>query len=474
MRSPADFDSWAEGFAADWVRSNPQLATMTQYFSGAEQDALDRKLGLTGHFGVTYGRREAEEHKVLAQRGLSALREFDRAALSSEQQSSAAILEWRLQDAIANAAFGQHRFIFTQMIGLHVGLISFLNAMHPIRSERDAENYVARLGAVAGCLDDGISEARGAARKGMIPPRFILERTIGQLDKLSAGDPANHILVTSLADRLNANDVRTSQRDALLDAAKERVVREIIPAFGRVKALLGEQLSRANDNSGAWALPDGASFYARQLATFTGSKLTPAEIHAVGLHEVERLEREMDAILRELGFRDGKLDERVLQLNESLGKNNGGRTRETILTQLQAIVDDAERRSREFFNIRPRAPVTVRREPEFSERSAAAHYSPPAPDGSRPGIYWVPLGEFGPNVPWLGIGMKSTAYHEAIPGHHFQLAIELEAEQLPHFRRRRAFGFDASYGEGWALYSEHTCAENNWYDGDVPSRLGYL
>jgi len=123
---------------------------------------------------------------------------------------------------------------------------------------------------------------------------------------------------------------------------------------------------------------------------------------------------------------------------------------------------------------RPAAPVTVEREPAFTEATAAAHYTLPAPDGSKPGIYWVPLADPKKGVPWLGIGMKSTAYHEAVPGHHFQLAIEQEAQELPRYRKRMAFGFDSSFGEGWALYAEHLAAEFDWYGDDLAGRLGFL
>lgn len=109
-----------------------------------------------------------------------------------------------------------------------------------------------------------------------------------------------------------------------------------------------------------------------------------------------------------------------------------------------------------------------------SEASAAAHYTPPAPDGTQPGIYWIPLADLSANVPWLGARLKSTAYHEAIPGHHFQLAIQQESTELPRFRKLGAFGYDPAFGEGWALYSETLCAENGWYDGDPQAELGYL
>ena len=138
------------------------------------------------------------------------------------------------------------------------------------------------------------------------------------------------------------------------------------------------------------------------------------------------------------------------------------------------MVRDAEKRSEAVFDLRPKAPVTVIREPAFSESSAAAHYSDPAPDGSQPGIYWLPLADLSPRVTWLGTGLKSTAYHEAIPGHHFQLALQQETTSLPRYLKLGIFGFNSAYIEGWALYAERLADENGWYEGDLPGRLGFL
>ena len=148
--------------------------------------------------------------------------------------------------------------------------------------------------------------------------------------------------------------------------------------------------------------------------------------------------------------------------------------RPILLAQVEAAMRDAERRSQAIFGLQPKAPVVLRREPALSEKSAAAHYTVPAPDGSTPGIYWLPLADLGPRVTWLGAGLKSTAYHEAVPGHHFQLAIQQESATLPKYRKLGAFGLISAYGEGWALYAERLADENGWYADDPRGRLGYL
>jgi uncharacterized protein (DUF885 family) len=465
------FDTWAETFSAEWVRANPLAATVTQYFDGAEQDALDRKLAPGGAYGETIGLESARAKAVLARRGLAELAAFPRRDLAAGQRTSAAMLERRLRDAVANAEYAANRPIFNQFNGLHVALVSFLTTLHPLRNERDAENYVERLAQVEAFLDRGIAEASAAP----VPPRFILERTIAQLRSMTAGSPRDHALVTTLERAPTLARVATAaERDAFVERAGGIVTGGVVPALERVRAFLEALVPRSSEDAGISRLPDGAAFYQQQLAHFTGSSMTPHEIHETGLREVARIEGEMDAILRRLGHTQGSIKDRVAHLNRQIAERGPGDVRPAIIARLRELVDDAVQRSRAVFNVRPRAPVTVEREPAHSEATAAAHYSASAADGSKPGIYWVPLADLGPSVPWLGIGMKSTAYHEAVPGHHFQFAIEQESATLPYFRKRMAFGYDVSFGEGWALYAEHLAAEFHWYEDDLIGLLGYF
>jgi uncharacterized protein (DUF885 family) len=246
----AEFDRWVDVFTADWVRHHPVLATTQQYFEGPEQDALDRQLTLAFSLVGTYGVRAAQVQVVLAQRGLAELRAFSPANLTDVQRTSAAVIEQRLEAAIAGAKFAKHRFIFNQIVGLHVMLVNFLSTIHPIRGERDAENYLARLALVPGCLDEGVGEARDAAAAMIVPPRFILERTIEQLDTLMSGDLARHALVATFERRLAELTAVSAERRAKFVAAALSCVRDrIVPAFGRVRPMLVEQLACARSRA---------------------------------------------------------------------------------------------------------------------------------------------------------------------------------------------------------------------------------
>jgi uncharacterized protein (DUF885 family) len=470
------FDQWADGFAVEWVRAIPQFVTQTQYFSGAEQDANDRQLVLAESYGAPYGVKLAQARAALARRGLRELAQFSPSDLSPSQRTSVAVIRWTLEDVIANADFAAHRFVFEQFDGLQLELVNFLTTIHPIRHRRDVENYLVRLTRVAPALDEGIAEAKSAAALGIIPPRFILQRVLDQLDAFVAVKPEENVFVVTLAERMAAlgGKVSTADQATFVATAQKEVSETILPAFGRIRSLLAEQLPKANDEAGVGRLPRGQAAYVRALASNTTTALDAEEVHAIGRREVARIETEMDAILRQLGYQDGTVQARLEKLNASLQWPTEPDPRPGLVAQVARVVRDAERRSAAVFDLRPKAPVIVKREPAFSEKNAAAHYSDPAPDGSLPGIYWIPLADLGPKVTWLGTGLKSTAYHEAIPGHHFQTAIQQESKDLPRFRKLGAFGMNNAYNEGWALYAERLAAENGWYDGDLPGRLGYL
>ena len=354
--------------------------------------------------------------------------------------------------------------------------MGFLTTIHPIRNPRDVENYLARLALIGQRMDEGIAEAKSAEAAGILPPKFVVQRVIEQLDVFLSGKPVDNVFVATLDKRIGAvgAKITAAQRAQAVAAAEKEVTTTILPAFQRARALLAAELPKTTDDAGVWRLPHGAEFYKAQLESLTTTKLTAEEIHAIGLREVERVSAEMEKILHELGYTKGSIQERIEQLNAKLNPPAQPDPREDLVKKVDAIVQDAQRRSAEVFDLRPKAPVTVKREPAFSEKSAAAHYTGPAPDGSSPGIYWLPLADLGSRVTWLGTGLKSTAYHEAIPGHHFQIAYQQETQELPRYRKLGVFGFNSAYTEGWALYAERLAAENNWYDGDLPGKLGYL
>jgi len=464
VKANAAFDTWSDRFAADWVRANPQLATSTQYFSGAEQDALDRQLT-----PLTAAHRK--KMIALAKAGVARLDAFLAGPLSEEQRTSASVMRWSLANTVASEPYEDYQFVFNQFGGTQVGLVNFMTTTHPLRRASDVASYLARLDQVATRMDEALARARAATARGLVPPRFILERAQYQVDLFLKPAADQNVLVTTFAQRTEklADLAPDARAKAIADAARI-VDAKIRPAYQRVQAYMADLHPKTNDTAGISRLPDGAAAYQQALKTYTSTNLTAEEIHAIGLREVARIEAEMDKHLRALGYAEGGIEERMKQLDATFQPKGDGDPRPELLQRYAGIVQDALKRSDALFNLKPRAPVDVRREPPLTEPSAAAHYSLPAPDGSRPGIFWVPMR--GPTFDV--IRMRSLSYHEAVPGHHFQLAIQQERTDLPKFRAQRIFGGGSAHSEGWALYAERLAVEQGWYEGDVPGLLGAL
>jgi uncharacterized protein (DUF885 family) len=278
------------------------------------------------------------------------------------------------------------------------------------------------------------------------------------------------VLVTALSERLaNLDGASPEQREGARAKAEKIVADSVLPAWKRGLALMRAQLPRTNDDAGIWRLKGGDRLYAAKLRRATTTDYTPAEIHAIGLAQVARIEGEMDGLLKQLGYAEGSIKDRYARM-ESDRQPKDAEPRAELLARYTSILRDAEARSKLVFDVLPKAPVEVRREPALTEATAAAHYTSPAPDGSRPGIFWAPL----PGPTFEISGMRTLVYHEAVPGHHFQIAIQQEAHDLPPYRRSRVFASGSAFVEGWALYAEQLAAENGWYDGDPVGRLGQL
>ena len=466
------FDIFTDDFAARWMRENPTAATAQQYFSGAEQDALDRELtAQDAQLGIPLDAAAVAAYVARARGGLQQLKQFRVADLTPVQRVSAASMEWQLRDAIRMADLSDQRFVFDQFRGLQVALVNFLTQVHPLRNPRDVENYLARLARVAPVLDAGIAVAQARSAKGTIPPTFILRATIEGLDRLLAAAPPDNVLVTSLSSRAKSiPGLSQEDRDAAVANAQKIVSGAILPAFVRVREMLAGELPQATDDAGLWRLPRGDEAYAAALHFNTTTELSAAKIHDLGLREVARIEADMDRQLRALGYADGSVAERFKALEASVQPPADPDPRPMLLREHERILRDAEQRAGSLFDLRPQAPVQVLREPPFTEKNAAAHYSSPAPDGSRPGTVWIPL----PGPEYAILEMRTLMYHEGVPGHHFQIALQQESTEIPMFRRKRVFGGLSAFAEGWGLYAEQLAVEADWYQGDPKGRLGQL
>ena len=461
---PPTIGVFFDRFTTEWVRQNPNQAVNARFFAGAEQQALDRQLTPQTDEWAR-GRRE------LARRGLAELARYDFSRLNTMDRRSAELMQWQLQIIVDGEPYDDYAFPFEQFGGVNVNLVSAFTVGQPLRSDQDAENYLARLQQASTRIDESIAVARRIAAKKLVPPRFILNLTINQMQQFIGSPPAANPLVTTVSDKLALITAMPAARREELRARAERIVADqVYPAWRRAIAFLQPLVPTVNDDAGLWRLPGGAEAYAYNLRRYTTTDLTPDQIHEIGLQQVARIEGEMDVLLRQIGRTQGSIKDRIAQLKKDQAYPLTEEGRAAIMAETNRILQDAERRAATLFDHRPATPVIARAYPKFQEANAAGSYSAPAPDGSRPGVFQIPLRP----ERMTKFGLRTLVYHETVPGHHFQIALEMENSDEPRFRRIRALGGIPAVTEGWGLYAERLAAESGWYDGDVEGRLGQL
>jgi uncharacterized protein (DUF885 family) len=457
-------DDFFNDFTTQWVRSNPDQATATRYFTGAEQDRLEQQLAPATD---AYLRARIE----LARKGLGELKKFDPAGLTEQQRVSVELAQWQLQTVVDQEPYLDFVFPLEQMNGVNVRVVEALTVRHPLLTDKDAVNYVAALGQVSTRMEEAIAETRRRADKGILPPRFILQATVRQMRSFTEPAANQNPFVMVFAQKIDGIQSMPEPRRQMLRAQAERVVAgQIYPAWNKGVELLESQIARATDEPGVWRFKGGSDAYAYALRRFTTTNMTPEQVHQIGLREVARIESEMDAIFRRLGRSEGPLQARIDTLKKDLAYPLTEQGRELIMADVNQILRDAQKRSEALFDTVPRSPVVAQPFPRFREANAAANYNSPALDGSRPGTFQIPLRP----ERMTKYGLRSLVYHETVPGHHFQIALQVENQSLPRFRQLGVFLGISALVEGWGLYAERLAAESGWYDGDLEGRLGQL
>lgn len=398
------------------------------------------------------------------------LHSYDREALEPSEQLSYDILEWFLLDAQQANEFMFHNYPVNQMSGVQTSLPNFMLTIHQIEDGRAAEDYVARLRGFCTFFDQTIAGLRHRAQMGIVPPRFVLDKVIEETDSFGNQPAEENPLYEHFEAKVSELDLEAEQRTSLLQQAQAAISEVVIPAYENLGSVLRELQQQATDDDGVWKFPNGEAFYNHTLQHFTTTEMTADQIHRLGLAEMARIQEEMRSILEAEGYEVTSVGQTLQALGEEerflYPDTDDGR--QQILDDFTKIVADANAGLDAAFNLRPKASVEVVRVPEFKEANAtAAYYDSPAFDGSRPGRFYVNLRNVDEHTRF---NMRTLAYHEAIPGHHFQLALAQEMEDVPFFRRVIPF---TAYVEGWALYAE-VVADESGFHPDPYSRLGYL
>ncbi|WP_448657793.1 DUF885 domain-containing protein [Sphingomonas sp. CJ99] len=364
-----------------------------------------------------------------------------------------------------DVAFGGWRnspYVVAQNVGAFLDVPQFLDDSHTVETAWDAEAYLARLDGYARQLDGETERLRDAAGRGVILPDFNLAKAINQLKIAQTGDPADWTLVTSLARR-------TQRLHPDYAARAERVVRaRIAPALARQLAELERHAPRATSDAGVWKLPDGDAYYAWALGAATTTRMTPDEIHEMGMVQLAELQGQMDTILQSIGYRDGTVGERMT----ALGKDpkylfpNNDQGRRAIIALLEKSIADMRRRMPDAFTVLAPGNVEVKRmAPEVEPGAPGAYGGAGTIDGKVPGRLWINLRT---TEIWPRYALPDLAFHESIPGHAWQGEYTFKLPLI-----RSILGFNA-YSEGWALYAEQLADELGYYADDPVMRLGYL
>ncbi|AFU68676.1 hypothetical protein P700755_001843 [Psychroflexus torquis ATCC 700755] len=418
------------------------------------------------------------------------LMSYDFESQSEENKLNTKILAFYLQGLKDSEPFFYHGYPVNQMGGIQSGLPSLMESAHKLRDESDVEAYISRLSKFDTKFEQLIENLKIAENKGIIPPKFVIKRVVDEMkgftgiltettdstkvSNTTLSAEKSNILYTNFELKIDKLDeISAEQKTSYKKQVEVEIDTTVFRAYQNLIDYFEKLDEKATTDDGVWKLPNGAAYYRHQLKQSTTTNLNPEEVHQIGLSEVARIKSEMKNILLAEGYVDStktvgaiiqelNKEERFLFPNTDEGRQMVLDEYDRILSEISGGLDDA-------FDVRPKAGLEVKRVPEFKEEgSAGAYYKGPAMDDSRGGVFYANLRNVHESVKF---GMKTLAYHEGIPGHHFQIAIQSELEGVPVFR---TIGLFTAYVEGWALYSEQLGWELGLYDNDPFGNLGRL
>lgn len=455
-----------DSIADNLLAHSPEGATSLGIDTGARA-AMRGKLG----------DRSAAGQKAVADTlaaDVKRIRAFDTAGLDHATRTSLAVVESAYDVALAgfaqpygDVAVGGWRntpYVVIQNVGAYLDIPRFLDSDHPVRNADDAEAYLSRLEAYAGALDGETGRLKAAAASGLIAPAFLIEKAIRQMEQSLNGARQGGGLAESIGRRTKELQIAGNWSDRATAIARDKVA----PALARQLAEMKAQLPKATMDAGMWARPHGDQFYAWALRASTTTRMSPDEVHKMGLDELRMLHGRMDPILKSLGYSKGSVGERMNALaNDPRYKfSEGDAGRAEIMAFIEQWLGKIRAELPRAFRTLVRGNLEVKRLPPEEEPGAPGAYGGAGSiDGSIPGKFWINLRTTDLHSKY---SLPDLAFHEAIPGHVWQGEY---ANQMPLIRTMLAFN---AYSEGWALYAEQLADELGIYEADPLSRIGYL
>jgi uncharacterized protein (DUF885 family) len=414
--------------------------------------------GKWGDFSDT----EAIRQNELTKQDLDRLRaDFDYTKLSAGSKVGYRVFEYQQESRLRNFPWRFHNYAFTTMTNPATSFFAFLQNVHRVDDVSDAEAYVSRLAGLGQVYDEGVKAMNVAADRGIVPTSYSFDPVLADGRAVLTGAPfddsgTDSALLADFRAKVDKLDIPDSETKRLLDAGIAAMRGPMRAGLEKILANIESLRARSPGPHGVWKLPDGDAYYENRIRFWTTEeKLGAGEIHRIGLAEVARIRSEMESIMRQVGFK-GDLPAFFRQLREDPDNffPDTDEGKQAYLDQSKAYIDAVYSDVREYFNVLPKAPLEVRRVEAWREETAPiAFYNQPTPDGSRPGIYYVNLKDMTTRQKHE---METVAYHEGAPGHHFQIAIQQELEDVPMFQK---FAFFGAYIEGWGLYAERLAKE---------------
>jgi uncharacterized protein (DUF885 family) len=386
------------------------------------------------------------------------LQQYDRSALTGDQQLTYDIYAWYLDDKVKGHEFMYNDYpVNPTILSIHLDLLQFFTDLRPLTNLQEAQDYIACLGQVGTKFDQLIDGLRRREENQVMLPGFLVGWMIGDLNSIATSSARFTPFYTAFETKINGlTNISEAEKANLLTAAEDALTTTVIPAYQALVSYLEHLQSVTTNDAGVWKFPNGEAYYSYALSHYTSTDLTADQIHELGLQQLERIHSEMRTIFDGLGYPQG---DSLPELYARVVNDSGTYSGDDIVRGYEDIITNVDQSITTAFDLRPSIGVIVVGGP------TGGYYMPPAVDGSRPGMFYAQDTGVQPKF-----SMPTLAYHEAIPGHHFQIAIAQQLD-LPSFRRASDF---TAYVEGWALYAERLVSELGLYDKDMYGDLGRL
>jgi uncharacterized protein (DUF885 family) len=401
-------------------------------------------------------RHRADQAALAEMRG-----RFAGARLSPQARLSYRLFEKEIERAGRAFEYRRLGYLFDQMNGAQSDLPAFLINIHRVDTKADAEAYVKRLQGLGPVLDQVMAQAQ--APDAVLPPKWVFPYVVADARNILKGAPfaggADSTLFADIKAKVAKLDIPQAEKDALVADARQALLTSVRPAYERLIALMQRQERQAGTDDGVWRFPQGAAYYNERLGFYTTTGMNADQVHDLGLAQVARIHDEMHAIMKQVGFKgDLKAFLGEMRTGKRFYLPNTAEGRAAYLAETNKAIDAMYAKLPQYFGTLPKAKLVVKAVEPFREKSAGkAFYQRPAPDGSRPGTYYVNLYDMN-DMPTTEI--EALAYHEGVPGHHLQRTIQTELKDVPPFRQ---FGGFTAYSEGWGLYTEKLGKDMGFY-----------